>query len=345
MREERAITGTRVAPECRVTLAFLILPGFPMGCLTSAIEPLRAANEITGRQVFRWLVVGETRAPVRSSAQVNFEPDVALADLRGADALYILSSAQGDLVDARPTYGRLRRLDRGGMVLGAFSGGIFPLARTGLLDGHRCSVHWCYDAAFRAEFPRVEAVDSVITTDRRRQTVSGATAVFDLMLRRIEIEIDAGTMTEVACWFQHPLVRGEEVSQRRPTFRAGSTADMLPEPVLRTIRLFAEHIEDPIQISDAARAVGVSSRQLERSFKRATGMSPLGYYRMMRLREARQLVLYSSDRMTDIALAVGYSSAARMVRHYREAFGLSPRQDREKIDLFRVREGAAIPLA
>ncbi len=29
-------------------IGFLIFPGFPMACLTSMIEPMRAANEISG---------------------------------------------------------------------------------------------------------------------------------------------------------------------------------------------------------------------------------------------------------------------------------------------------------
>lgn len=72
-------------------LGFLMFPGFPMACLTSAIEPLRAANEIIGHTEFEWRLVAETRAPVRSSAEVRFEPDVTLAEADGLDQLYILS--------------------------------------------------------------------------------------------------------------------------------------------------------------------------------------------------------------------------------------------------------------
>ncbi|MGB5559854.1 MAG: helix-turn-helix domain-containing protein, partial [Paracoccaceae bacterium] len=109
------------------------------------------------------------------------------------------------------------------------------------------------------------------------------------------------------------------------------------------IRMFAEHIEDPVQIADVAHAVALSPRQLERSFKRATGQSPSLYYRTMRMHAARQLVMYSNDTMTDIALAVGYASSTPMVRHYRQAFGVSPQDERNKINMFRVEGNAAIP--
>ncbi|VDC26435.1 GlxA family transcriptional regulator [Pseudogemmobacter humi] len=324
-------------------LGFLIFPGFPMACLTSAIEPLRAANEIIGRRAFRWSVVAETGSRVVSSAEVGFDPDLALADLENVDQLYILSGPSGRFQNARSSNAALRRLARHGTGIGAFSGGIFPLARSGLLDGHKASVHWCYETAFKAEFPNVLASEKVITIDRGRLTAAGATAVFDLMLRLIDQQLGAEAMTEVACWFQHPFMRGEEVEQKIPTLRSDRTEDMLPAPVARAIRLFAEHIEDPIQIAEVAEAVDLSSRQFDRSFKRSTGQSPLKYYRLLRLKKARQMALYSNDTITEIALAVGYASTTPLVRHYIQAFGVTPQEDRKQANLFRVKENAPLP--
>ncbi|MEO4001222.1 GlxA family transcriptional regulator [Mesorhizobium sp. CAU 1732] len=328
--------------NCR-RLGFLVFPGFPMACLTSAIEPLRAANEIIGRRAFAWTVVGETGDRVVSSAEVGFDPDVALADLRDIDCLYFLSGPAGNFVDARNANAVVRRLARHGTGLGAFSGGIFPLARSGLLDDHKCSVHWCYEAAFKAEFPYIRASEKVITIDRQRFTAAGATAVFDLMLRLIEEDLGAAAMTEVACWFQHPFIRDEEVTQRTPTPRKDRTEDLLPEAVAKAIRLFVEHVEDPIQIARVAEAVDLSTRQLDRSFKRSTGESPLKYYRQLRMQKARQLALYSNDSITDIALAVGYASSTPMVRHYTQAFGVTPQDDRKAINRFRVQDNTPLP--
>jgi AraC family transcriptional regulator, glycine betaine-responsive activator len=148
--------------EAPLRLGFMMFPGFPMACLTQAIEPLRAANEITGRRAFTWTLVAETVAAVRSSAQIGFEPDATLQDLEGVDQLYLLSPPTAQFADPRRSPARLRWLDRTGVVLGAFSGGIFPLARAGLMEGRPCSVHWCYEAAFKADFPGIEAREVTI---------------------------------------------------------------------------------------------------------------------------------------------------------------------------------------
>jgi transcriptional regulator GlxA family with amidase domain len=327
----------------RRRLGFLIFPGFPMACLTSAIEPLRAANEISGTTTFSWTVVGETATRVVSSANVGFDPDVGLARLDHVDQLYFLSGPSGRFQSSRNGNAATRRLARHGAALGAFSGGIFPLARTGLMSGHKCAVHWCYEAAFKTEFPDVIASEKVISVDRQLLTAAGATAVFDLMLHLIQEELGAEIMTEVACWFQHPFVRGEEAAQRTPAPRTDRTEDMLPEPVAKAIKLFAEHVEDPIQIARVAEAVDLSARQLDRSFKRSTGQSPLKYYRLLRMKKARQMALYSNDSITDIALAVGYSSTTPLVRHYLQTFGVTPQEDRKAINGFRVRGNAPLP--
>lgn len=327
------------------TIGFLIFPGFPMACLTSMIEPLRAANEIVGKEAFHWKLVSEDGTRVEASAKVGFDPDVSLDDCGDLHQLFLLSGPSSRFTDATASEGKLRKLVRHGVSVGAISGGIFPLARSGLLSGYATSVHWCYEAAFQAEFPDLDATEDVITIDRNRLTASGAAAAFDLSLGLIEDTLGADIATEVACWFQHPLVRGEGVTQRRPTFAAESTQDMLPPLIAQAVQIFSDHIEDPLNIADVANEVGVSVRQLERVFQKTTGNTPLGYYKSLRMHKARQLLLYSKENMIQIAMAVGYSSSAVLAKNYHDVFGVHPREDRNKINMFRVRDNTIVPSA
>lgn len=320
-----------MAQGAPLRLGFLMFPGFPMACLTSAIEPLRAANEITGRREFVWQLLAETRAPVRSSAEIGFEPDDTLADCAGLDHLYLLAPPTATFALPRRSPARLRWLDRTGITLGAFSGGIFPLAAAGLLARRGCSVHWCYDAAFRAAFPDVTSSAVAVLREGRRNTASGAAAVFDLMLRLIDDRLGRACMTEVACWFQHPFPRDLDAGQRVPVAGAGGTAEVLPEPIRDALVLFESHVEDPLRIPDVALAVGMSQRHFERVFKQTTGQSPLRHYRNLRLSKVRQRVLYSADSLHEIAAAAGFPTSQRMARHYADLFGISPRDERRRI--------------
>ena len=324
-------------------IGFLIFDGFPMACLTSMIEPLRASNEISGQVAFSWTLYAETMDKVRSSAGVSFEPDIALGQAEGPDHLFLLSPPMAQFSNPKAGYGALRTLGRHGTILGGVSGGVFPLVRSGVMAGQVVSVHWCYEAAFRSEFPEVEASDQVIEVSQRSYTASGAAAAFDLSLRLIETRLGADVATEVACWFQHPLMRGEGVRQSIPTYRQSSTDATLPPVVAKAVAVFAANLTEPISVADVADEVGVSARQIERSFKKATGQSPSHYYRSMRMKAARQLVMYSKDSMAQIALQVSYGSTTPMVQHYKDAFGLSPQEDRRRINLYRVQDNSPVP--
>ncbi len=314
-----------------------------MSCLTSMIEPLRAANEIAGVEAFAWRLLSEDGQPVEASAKVVFAADAPLEPDAEIDHLYLLSAPSSQFANQSAAHAKLNRIERSGAILGAVSGGVFPLARSGLVQKTTVSVHWCYAAAFDAEFPRLTASDQVIVREGRRATASGAAAAFDLSLHLIEEKLGPGIATEVACWFQHPLVRGQGVTQKVPTMQSESTDDMLPPAVRTAVEMFTTHLEDPVSVADVAEAAGVSTRQLERMFKKTTGRSPLHYYRAIRMKAARQLVLYSKDSMTDIALAVGYASSTPMIQNYEEVFGVHPAEDRDKINLFRVRQNSAVP--
>lgn len=324
-------------------IGFLIFPGFPMACLTSMIEPLRAANEISGQVAFSWKLIGESRQKVLSSADVAFEPDEIFSEVRDLDCVFLLSPPMANFENPRAGNAMLRTLERHGCSLGGISGGVFPLVRAGVMARHVVSVHWCYEAAFRSEFPQIEPSDQVIELGLRRMTASGAAAAFDLSLHLIEAQLGADVATEVACWFQHPLMRGEGVQQVIPTYGQASTDATLPPVVAQAVSLFANHIEDPISVADVARIVGVSPRQIERSFKKATGQSPSHYYRGLRMKAARQLVMYSKDSMAQIAVQVGYASSTPMAQHYKQAFGVSPQEERQRINLYRVQDNVPVP--
>jgi transcriptional regulator GlxA family with amidase domain len=53
--------------------------------------------------------------------------------------------------------------------------------------------------------------------------------------------------------------------------------------------------------------------------------------------------LYSKDSMAQIAAAVGYGSSTPLITHYRAGFGVSPEEDRQNINAFRVRGNVPVP--
>ena len=78
--------------------------------------------------------------------------------------------------DDKAVFGRLRELARRGMVLGGVCTGSLALARAGLLDGYRCTIHWENMPAFSEAFPEIHLSGSLFEVDRDRFTCAGGTA-------------------------------------------------------------------------------------------------------------------------------------------------------------------------
>jgi transcriptional regulator GlxA family with amidase domain len=323
-------------------IGFLLFPGFPMACLTSVIEPLRAANEISNSQTFDWSLISEDGGTVMSSAGIGFDADVRLADAGDLEYLLLLSAPTAQFQDARaPSH--LRRIDRHGATLGAISGGVFPLVRSGLVQTDRLSVHWCYEAAFAAEFPDAWRSDDVIEISETRITASGAAAAFDVALNLIETALGSDVANEVACWFQHPMMRKSGVRQTLPVRHTVDAETELAPVVARAIQIFVEDLSSPAGVAQIAEQLNITPRHLERQFKQSTGQNPTGYFRHLRMQAARQIVMYTNDRIAEVAAAVGYANAKPFVKHYRAAFGLSPQEDRKRINLYRVEGNLPVP--
>jgi transcriptional regulator GlxA family with amidase domain len=69
------------AASAAADFAFVIIPRFSMMAFASAIEPLRIANRLSGRDLYRWQVVSVAGGPVRASNGVLMMTDQTLADI------------------------------------------------------------------------------------------------------------------------------------------------------------------------------------------------------------------------------------------------------------------------
>ena len=155
-------------------ISFLIFDGFPMACLTSMIEPLRVANEVSGTNSFSWQLISENGAPVTASAAITFDVAAPVSALIETNYLVFLAPPKAHFQNEQ-SLGALRHLSRHGCVFCAVSGGVFPLARTRLVSTVPLSVHWCYRATFEKEFPDYLASDQIVEVAQSFITASGAT--------------------------------------------------------------------------------------------------------------------------------------------------------------------------
>lgn len=307
-----AMRRANQAHDAPVTVGFFLVPGFPLMSYAAAIEPLRAANQLQGRPLYKWWHASPGDAPVSASNGVAILPSVSIAgDALRADRLFVVAGGNPSTFRDRGVFAWLRRLARRGVAVGGISGGPYALARAGLLDGHRCTLHWEHIPAFKESFPNALVARSLFEVDGKRITCSGGVAALDLMLHLIGEDYGTGLAADVSDWFLHDHIRQGPSPQRMSfSLRFGVRDNRL----LRVLEAINLNLETPLSRKQLADLACVSVRQLERLMTRFLQTTLHRYYVGQRVKQAHRLESETTMSMTEIANATGFASAAELRR-------------------------------
>jgi transcriptional regulator GlxA family with amidase domain len=321
----------------RTRFAFLTLPRYSMIALSNAVEPLRMANILTGEAVYDWSIASLDGRPTPASNGLELSPAIPLDAVGPVDILFVCGGVNVQEAVSPAVVAALRRLAERRVPLGALCTGGYALAKAGLLDKYRATIHWENLSALREEFPRILLRDQLFTIDRDRFTCSGGVAPLDLMLHLVESKLGARLSQLISEQFIVDRVRSDRDRQYVPLrAQVGVSHDSL----LHAAQLMEQHIEKPLSLDEIAAASGLSRRQIERLFKRHLNCVPKRYYLQMRLRRARELLLQTSMPIIDITTACGFQSPPHFSRCYRAQFGCPPSSERQTR---RDRVAAALP--
>jgi transcriptional regulator GlxA family with amidase domain len=309
-------------------VGFLLIPGFALLSYAAAIEPLRAANQLAGRALYKWWHAAPGDQPAMASNGVAVVPEVKLAtDAAPADLVLVCAGGNPATFNDRRTFAWLRKLARRGVAIGGVSGGPFILAKAGLLSGRRCTVHWEHVPALQEAFPDVELTRSLFEIDGDRISCSGGVAGLDMMSALITRDHGYELGAAVSDWFLHTHVREGRGPQRMDLrFRLG----IADEKLLKALKVMEAHLETPMPRRRLAKLAGVSLRQLERSFQNQLSHGIHEHYLALRLGRSRQLLRETSLSIMEIALATGFMSASQFSRAFRRRFKLTPREARQR---------------
>lgn len=319
--------GTResgTSPRQR-RFVFLLLDRFTMLSFAGAIEPLRIANRVLGRPAYTWRLAGENGVESTCSNGASFKLDMGLDEIEREDTVLVCGGIDVQQATTRPILNWLRREARRGVAIGGLCTASYTLAKAGLLDGKRATIHWENQDSFLEEFEDVRLTKSVFVIDGNRMSTAGGTASIDMMLKIIAADHGEEVANTVADQLIYSSIRTDQDTQRLsiPT-RIGVRHPKLSQ----VIQMMEANIEDPISPADLAEEVGMSTRQLERLFRRYLNRSPKRYYMELRLQKARNLLMQTDMSVINVALACGFASPSHFSKCYRAHYKTTPYRER-----------------
>ena len=313
--------------DVRRDYGFFLVPNFTLLAYSSAIEPLRMANKLSGHELYKWHSISIDGESVASSSGIRIAADQSIQEADQFTAILVCGG-----VDIHRSYDPLvlpwlRKLANRKIVLGALCTGSYLLAEARLLNGRRCTIHWENFAGIRERHPDLVISQELFEIDRDRYTCAGGVAPMDMMLHLIRRHHGSELATAVSEQFSCDRIRDNHDRQRVPLrHRIGTGQPKLMEAV----SLMEANIEEPMALDELSQHIGLSRRQLERLFKKYLNCVPTRYYLQLRLERARQLLLQTSMPIVDTALACGFISAPHFSKCYRLIYGVPPREERRR---------------
>ncbi|WP_033279667.1 GlxA family transcriptional regulator [Streptomyces sp. NRRL F-525] len=293
-------------------VAVVVYDGVFDSGLSAILDVLSNANALGGQihessPTWNVTLVGPT-PQVRTGAGLLVAPeplDVAdTADLLVVPALgesdpsALLDHVGGDV--SLPVRDLIARTRVRGTPIASACAGTFLLAEAGVLDGLRATTTWWLSPAFRNRYPKVRLDHSRMVIGCEGITTAGA-AFGHVDLALAIVRAGSPALADLVARY---LVVDERPSQAAYTIPSTLAQS---DPTVAAFEVWTrEHLTEPISIPEAAKAIGVSERTLQRAVRRTVGTSPIRFVQDLRIEHASHLLRTTGLSLETISRKVGY---------------------------------------
>lgn len=277
---------------------------------------------LPGDALFRYVVCAENPGTIPSKSGMSVSVEHGLDTLNDADIVIIPFWAHPE---EKPSVALLNALlaarQRGADIVGLCLG-TYVLAYAGLLDNHRAATHWEFEADFSVRFPCVQLdTNSLYVDDDHLITSAGTAAGIDCCLYLLRKYYGSAVANKVARRMVIPPYREGGQAQFIECAVPKNTKDSRINALLDYLRL---HLDKPHDVESLAKYVSMARRTFTRNFTRATGVSPVEWLQVERLRHS-QILLESTDHSVEMVASLsGFHSPVSYRQGFKQRFGVSP---------------------
>jgi transcriptional regulator GlxA family with amidase domain len=291
-------------------------------------QTLRLANTLLVQPLFAWRVVSHTPGFVHGLNGVIVEAKLPGEICRESSTMIVLGGA-GQLYEKWVNSVRVMQHKMLPVVLLSDAATTY-IQRTRTTG--KVTTHW-RDALQLAEtgyYPNLsnrfsEKSNGVITA-------AGGASTVELMIGLLAPFLTSAQVAELGSRLLLNTIRKSDAEQ--PKCMADN-ASLFDRQITHAIRVMEGNIAEPLQMTELADQIGVSTRHLERAFRSALSDTPARFYKRMRAKRAKAMIEETLLPLIDVAVATGFGSTGSLSKTVRDEYGASPTKmrDRKKICL------------
>jgi len=301
----------------------------PMDILNQAGRLWNRVSRTPATPFFDVSIASADGQPIKATNRVLIQPHSSIADVDQTDLIVIASATYIEqILEKNPELVPwIRHHYEQGAHVASICTGVFLLAETGLLDGKAATLHWGFTGLFRKKYPKIQLKQDQMYLDQGRLYCSaGVNAGLDLSLYLVEKF--CGRQTAVQCAKTMVLDLGREIQTPYDCFLF--SRDHPDSAVLQIQKWIEQHHTQAIDYDHLAAKHGLSWRSLERRFKQATGVTPLGYLQHLRVETAKHLLEEGGRTFHEITFLVGYEDISFFRKVFVRHTGLRPKEYQQR---------------
>jgi len=301
----------------------------PMDILNQAGRLWNRVGKTPQTPFFDVTIASADGQPIQCLNKVRIQPHCSIESIQKTDLIVIASATYIEqiLQTSPELVPWIRRQYNQGAHVASICTGVFLLAETGLLDGKSATLHWGFTEMFRRKYPRVNLKQDKMFIDQGRLYCSaGVNAGMDLSLYLVEKF--CGRQTAVQSAKTMILDLGREM--QTPYISFLFPKDHGDPLVVKAQEWIEQHYTQSIDYDRLAGKFRMSRRSLERRFKQATGVTPLGYLQQLRVETAKSLLEDGSRTFNEITYQVGYEDIAFFRKVFVKLTGLRPKEYQQR---------------
>src|SRR3712207_1939614 len=257
------------------TVAVIVVPNFSIFEFGTACEVfgIDRSTRGTGVPAFDFRVCTPVPGDIKLKSGLSMNIGLGLEASEDADLVIMAPYGHDDDLP-ESVIKALRAADARGAWVMSICSGAFALARSGVLDGRRCTTHWHYSRELAEAYPAVHVDENVLyVQDGNIISSAGTAAGIDACLHLVRVELGAHVAAAIARDMVVPPHRdgGQAQFIDRPMPTCGSA------PMEELLRWMVQNLDREHSVNDLAARLHMSPRTFARKFRSETGATPAAW--------------------------------------------------------------------
>ncbi|WP_308992467.1 helix-turn-helix domain-containing protein [Mariniflexile litorale] len=292
-----------------------------VACIVGSLQVFAAANayfEKMGKNpMFKINLVSVSKEKFLDDGFLTIKSNTAITECTENDLIIVPATLIRSYKMATPNNQILidwiKKQYKEGAEIASMCIGSFMLASTGLLSGKICSTHWAKEEEFKNLFPDVDIqTDKLITDENGIYTNGGAYSFLHLLMYLVQKFYDRETAIHCAKYFQVDINRSQQSE-----FLIFSGHKNHNDEIILEAQLYMENnYQDKISIENLSEKFGLSRRNFDRRFIKATDLRPFDYLQRLKVEAAKKAFENSRKSVSEVMYDVGYNDT----KAFREVF-------------------------